>query len=118
VQRLNKDRDAMGIFGFSFLDNNRDKIQPVKIGGVTPTVDSISEERYPIARSLFFYVKLDHMDKVPGMEDYVDLFLSEKMIGERGYLLDLGLIPLPEDKREAQREQWAKRALLEMEDLK
>jgi phosphate transport system substrate-binding protein len=118
VQRLDKDRDAMGIFGYSFLDNNRNKIQAVSIEGVAPTADTISEGQYPIARSLFFYVKLDHMDEVPGMEDYVDLFLSEKMIGERGYLMDLGLIPLPEDKRENQREQWAKRTLLQLDDLK
>jgi len=118
VQRLNKNKEALGIFGYSFLDNNRDKIQPVSIDGVQPTTSSISKGEYPVARSLFFYVKLDHLDKVPGMEAYVDLFLSEKMIGDYGYLKEIGLIPLPKDMREKQRQAWENRELLTMEDLK
>jgi phosphate transport system substrate-binding protein len=117
VQRLNKNRDAMGIFGFSYLDNNRDKIQAVSIDGVKPTTNSISTGDYPVARSLYFYVKLDHVGKVPGLAEYVDLFLSEKMIGDRGYLKRQGLIPMPEQMREEQRKEWKNRELLQKADL-
>ena len=118
VQRLDKNNDAMGIFGFSYLDNNRNKIQPVSIDGVKPTTQTISTGKYPVARSLFFYVKLDHLDKVSGMQEYVDLFLSEKMIGSRGYLKRQGLIPMPEKMREQEREEWKNRELLQKSDLK
>jgi phosphate transport system substrate-binding protein len=118
VQRLNKNRDAMGIFGYSYLDNNRGKIQPVNIDGVEPTTKSISSGKYPVARDLFFYVKLDHLDQVPGLKEYVDLFLSRKMIGDRGYLKRQGLIPMPKKMRQQQRREWEERELLKKADLK
>lgn len=118
VQRLTKDKDALGIFGYSFLDNNRDKIQAVSVDGVMPESDSISSGEYPVARSLFFYVKLAHLDQVPGLKEYVDLFLSEKMIGDAGYLMDEGLIPLPKQEREQTREDWQQRTVLSKDDLK
>jgi len=117
VQRLTKDKDALGIFGYSFLDNNRDKIRPVHIDGVAPKADSISSGEYPVARSLYFYVKLAHLDQVPGMKEYVTLFLSEKMIGDYGYLRDVGLIPLPREERDATRESWKARTALKKGDL-
>jgi len=117
VQRLDKNKDAMGIFGYSFLDNNRDKIQSVRIDGVEPTEDTISTGEYPVARSLFFYVKMAHLDKVPGMKEYVDLFLSEKMIGARGYLKRQGLIPMPKEMRDQERKEWKNRELLQKSDL-
>ncbi|MFW6143165.1 MAG: PstS family phosphate ABC transporter substrate-binding protein [Desulfovermiculus sp.] len=117
VQRLTKDKDGLGIFGYSFLDQNRDKIQPVSIEGVEPEADTISSGEYPVARSLFFYVKLAHLDEVPGLEEYVDLFLTEKMIGDAGYLMEEGLIPLPKEDREQTRKDWEERKLLTREDL-
>jgi len=117
VQRLTKDTGALGIFGYSFLDNNRDKIQAVTINGVAPNADSISAGEYPVARSLFFYVKLAHLGEVPGLQEYVDLFLSEKMIGDFGYLKEVGLIPLPKERREKARKAWENRTLLTLEDL-
>jgi len=118
VQRLAKDKDALGIFGYSFLDNNRDKIQAVTINGVAPNADSIATEQYPVARTLYFYVKLDHLGEVPGLEEYVNLFLSEKMIGDYGYLKEVGLIPLPKEQREKARAAWENRSLLALEGLK
>jgi phosphate transport system substrate-binding protein len=117
VQRLTKDKDALGIFGYSFLDNNRDKIQAVSVDGVQPKTDTISSGEYPVARSLFFYVKLAHLDQVPGLKEYVDLFLSERMIGDAGYLMEEGLIPLPRQKREQTREEWQERTVLSKDDL-
>ncbi|MFP4284075.1 MAG: PstS family phosphate ABC transporter substrate-binding protein [Desulfovermiculus sp.] len=118
VQRLTKEKDGLGIFGYSFLDQNRDKIQAVSIEGVEPEADTISSGEYPVARSLFFYVKLAHLDEVPGLEEYVDLFLTEKMIGDAGYLMEEGLIPLPKEDREQTRKDWKERKLLSLEDLK
>ncbi|MCF8085670.1 MAG: PstS family phosphate ABC transporter substrate-binding protein [Desulfohalobiaceae bacterium] len=118
VQRLNKNKDAMGIFGYSYLDNNRGKIQPVTIDGVEPTTESISSGKYPVARDLYFYVKLDHLGKVSGLKEYVDLFLSRKMIGDRGYLKRQGLIPMPKKMREQERKEWKNRELLQKSDLK
>lgn len=117
VQTLEKNADAIGIFGFSFLEENRDRIQASTIDGVKPTRDNISSGDYPIARSLFFYTKNAHFGVIPGMEEFVKLFMSEKMIGERGALKKIGLIPLPEDEREAQREAVMERKQLSTSDL-
>ncbi len=105
VQKLQRNPAAFGIFGFSFLDQNRDKIQGSLIGGVEPTFENISSGDYPVSRSLFFYTKNAHVGVIPGMEAYVTEFTSEKAFGPDGYLVDKGLIPLPEDQREQVREE-------------
>ena len=83
------------MFGFSFLEENADKVQPSIIDGVEPSFEAIGSGDYPVSRSLFFYVKEDHKDTIPGLKEYVAAFTSEKAIGEEGYLTDRGLIPLP-----------------------
>jgi len=100
VQKLMQNRDALGIFGYSFLEENSDRVQATIIEGVSADPEAISSGEYPVSRSLFFYVKNSHKGQVPGLYDYVNLFMSEKMIGDLGYLKDLGLIPLPKDQRE------------------
>ncbi|AGA91253.1 ABC-type phosphate transport system, periplasmic component [Thioflavicoccus mobilis 8321] len=99
VQKLVANPDAMGIFGFSFLDQNSDKIQGAKIEGVAPTFDTIADGSYPLSRSLYFYVKKAHVGTIPGIEEYVAEFTSEKAWGMDGYLADKGLISLPDDER-------------------
>ncbi|MBB1126939.1 PstS family phosphate ABC transporter substrate-binding protein [Thiospirillum jenense] len=99
VQKLNANHDALGIFGFSFLDQNSDKVQGSKIEGVSPTFDSISSGEYPVSRSLYFYVKKAHVGTIPGIEEYVKEFTSEKAWGADGYLADKGLISLPDNLR-------------------
>lgn len=99
VQKLAANPKAVGIFGFSFLDQNRDRLQGAKIGGVEPTFETISSGKYPVSRPLFFYVKTAHVGRIPGIEAFVREFTSERAWGENGYLSDLGLIPLPEDER-------------------
>jgi phosphate transport system substrate-binding protein len=99
VQKLTANPDALGIFGFSFLDQNTDKLQGSKIDGVAPTFDSIASGDYPVSRSLYFYVKKAHVGTVPGIGEYVTEFTSDKAWGPDGYLADKGLIPLPEDMR-------------------
>ena len=80
--------------------------------------DLISSGEYPVSRSLFFYTKNAHIEKVKGMEDYVDMFLSDQMVSDRGYLKNLGLIPLPADRLKAERSEWESRAKLKASDLK
>ena len=95
VQKLEADPNALGVFGFSFLDQNRDKVQGSIVDGVPPTFENISAQKYPVSRSLFFYVKKNHVGQIPGIQEYVRAFMSRKAIGKRGYLVGKGLIPLP-----------------------
>ena len=117
VAKLDKNRDAVGIFGYSFLMENQDKVQGAKVDGYLPTPDTIASAKYPIARSLFFYVKNSHSKDVPAMAKYVDMFMSEDMIGNNGILGEIGLIALPDATREAIRNSVAKRTKLTLEDL-
>ena len=90
----------MGIFGFSFLDQNADKIQGSYVDSVQPTFENIAEGKYPVSRPLFFYVKKAHADVIPGMKDYLVEFTSEKCWGDERYLSERGLIPMPKTERE------------------
>jgi phosphate transport system substrate-binding protein len=99
IQKLNANHDALGIFGFSFLDQNTDKIQGSLIEGIKPTFEGIADGSYPVSRPLFFYVKQQHMGTIPGMQEFLDEFVSDKAIGEDGYLPEKGLIPLPEGEK-------------------
>jgi len=99
VQKLEANPKALGIFGFSFLDQNTDKIQGSYVDGVQPTFDAIADGQYPVSRPLFFYVKKAHVDVIPGMKEYLKEFTSEKAFGEDGYLSEKGLIPMPDSER-------------------
>ena len=94
VRKLVADPSAVGIFGFSFLEANRDKVKGLTVDGVRPTFANIAQGKYGIARSLFFYVKREHLEVVPGLWDYVYEFTREDTWGDEGYLADKGLIPL------------------------
>ena len=96
VQKLQSNPKAVGIFGFSFLEENGDKVQGASIDGVAPSFDSIASGDYPVSRPLYFYIKGAHVGKIPGIHDYAIEFTSNKAMGEDGYLTDKGLIPLPE----------------------
>ena len=99
VQKLEANPDAVGIFGFSFLDQNADKVQGAKIDGKAPTFEDIADGSYAVSRPLFFYVKKAHVGKVPGMAGYLAEFTSEKAWGDEGYLADKGMIPMPAAER-------------------
>jgi phosphate transport system substrate-binding protein len=96
VQKLEANPSALGIFGFSFLDQNLDKMQGSLIDGEEPTFENIADGKYPISRALYFYVKKAHAGVIPGIQEYVAEFVSDKATGEDGYLSEKGLIPLPE----------------------
>lgn len=97
VQKLEANPNAFGIFGYSFLDQNSDKVQGSTIGDIEPTFENIAEGSYPVSRSLYFYVKKAHVGVVPGIEAYLAEFTSEDAAGEDGYLADKGLIPMNEE---------------------
>jgi phosphate transport system substrate-binding protein len=101
VQKLEANKNALGIFGFSFLDQNADKVQGSLVDGVAPTFEKIADGSYPVSRPLFFYVKKAHMGKIPGIDAYLAEFTSEKAWGDEGYLADKGLIPMPAEERKA-----------------
>ena len=101
VQKLENSPRQLGIFGYSFLEQNGDKVQGAHINGVEPDFDSIAEGKYPVSRPLFFYVKKAHVGVIPGIREYVAEFASEAAAGEFGYLTDNGLIPLAAEERTA-----------------
>ena len=99
VQKLEANPNAFGIFGFSFLDQNTEKVKGAKVDGVAPTFDAIADGEYPVSRPLYFYVKKAHVDVIPGLRGFLREFSSERAWGEDGYLSDRGLIPMPDAER-------------------
>lgn len=99
VQKLEANPDALGIFGFSFLEQNSDKVQSSIVEGFEADFDSIADGDYIISRPLYFYVKAQHAGTVPGIEEYLAEFTSDAAWGEDGYLADKGMIPLSDDLR-------------------
>ena len=100
VQKLEANPHAVGIFGFSFLDQNADMIQGSIIENESPTFDNIASGKYPVSRPLFFYVKKAHADVIPGIKEYLGEFTSEKAWGSEGYLADKGMIPMDKKERD------------------
>jgi phosphate transport system substrate-binding protein len=95
VQKLQANPAALGIFGYSFLEENASSIKGTEIDGVLPDYDTISTGKYKLARPLFIYAKKQHVGTIPGMAEFVAEYVSDKAIGEDGYLADKGLIALP-----------------------
>ena len=101
VSKLEANPSAFGVFGFSFLDQNADKVQGSKVEGFEPTFDSIADGDYKVSRPLYFYVKKAHVGVVPGIEEYLREFTSESTWGDEGYLADKGMIPLDAELRKS-----------------
>lgn len=99
VRKLEANPDAFGVFGFSFLDQNADRIQGSVVEGVAPEFEAIADGSYPVSRPLFFYVKNAHVGAIPGIKEYLAEFTSEKAWGPDGYLSDKGLVPMPDAER-------------------
>ena len=104
IQSLVKNEMALGVLGFSFLNQNADRVRAASIGGVTPTYDTISNGEYAVSRSLYFYIRPQDISSVPGLADFVMAFTSEDAIGPDGYLIERGLIPLSDAERQRVRE--------------
>ena len=97
IQKLANNPNAFGVFGYSFLDQNTDVIQGSPISGVVPTFESIADGSYPASRGLYVYAKKEHMGVIPGMTEFMELYLSDDIAGADGSLGDAGLIPLPQN---------------------
>ncbi len=117
VQKLTKDRFAIGIFGYSFLAENQDKVVAISIDNILPTVETIANSSYPVARSIYFYIKNQHYKDIPALKEFTKLFMSEKMVANDGILSEIGLIPLLNDVREKARAKVLNSEKLKIEDL-
>lgn len=96
VQTLTKTPTAFGVFGYSFLEQNNDRLQGAVVEGVSPEFELISSGEYPISRTLFIYAKAQHAELVPGFQEFINEYTSEDAMGDFGYLAEKGLIPLPD----------------------
>lgn len=94
IQKLASNKNALGIFGYSYLEENRSKVQGSKVEGVAPTMEAIETGTYKVSRSLYIYVKGDHIGKIPGIAEFAAEMVSDAAIGKNGYLIAKGLLPL------------------------
>ncbi len=103
LQTLTRTPGSLGVFGFSFLEQNMDTVKAETIDGIMPSAETIGNGTYPLARSLYIYVKKAHIGVIPGLQQYIQEFMSDASAGRGGYLQDRGLIPLPDAELRAQR---------------
>jgi phosphate transport system substrate-binding protein len=96
LARLDADKNAVGVFGLSFYQNNTDKLKVATMSGVVPSTETISSGDYPVSRPLYFYVKKAHLGVIPGLKEYVEFFVSDDMAGPDGPLAAYGLVSDPE----------------------
>ncbi len=96
LSRLSANKNAIGVFGLSFYENNTDKLRVATMSGVVPSTESIAAGDYPVSRPLYFYVKTAHMGVIPGLREYVNFFVSDDMAGPDGPLAAYGLVSDPE----------------------
>ncbi len=101
VQKLKNNKDALGIFGYSYLMQNTSSLQGSHVDGVAPTFENIASGTYGVSRSLFIYAKAEHIGTVNGLKEFLKEFVSEEAIGDEGYVATKGLIPLKKEEREA-----------------
>lgn len=99
IQTLIKNRQALGVLGFSFLEQNGDRVKAARINGVDPSFEAIASGEYKVSRSMYLYVKVANAALVPGIREFLDEFTKDTTWGPEGYLADKGLIPLPEQRR-------------------
>ena len=112
VQKLVANKDAFGIFGYSFLEENAAKLRGVALNGIEPTYENIAGGKYPGSRLLYVYLKKQHVGVVPGIDKFAAEYVSAKAMGEDGYLAKKGLVPLPKAQAEAVR-----KSILEMRPM-
>ncbi len=96
LARLDADKNAVGVFGLSFYQNNTDKLKVAPISGVVPSTETIASGDYPVSRPLYFYVKKAHIGVIPGLKEYIEFFVSDDMAGPDGPLAEYGLVSDPE----------------------
>nr|WP_246160165.1 substrate-binding domain-containing protein [Aureimonas fodinaquatilis] len=112
LSRIDANPQGVGVFGLAFYEQNQDRLKVATISGVTPSVETISAGEYPVSRPLFFYVKKAHVGVVPGLQEFVEFFLDDQMVGPDGPLAQYGLVSAPDAEREAAREQFTAGTLI------
>ena len=95
LSRLAANKHAMGVFGLSFYENNTDKLKVATMEGIVPSTATIADGTYPVSRPLFMYVKKQHIGVIPGLQEYLDFFVSDDMAGPNGKLIEYGLVADP-----------------------
>jgi phosphate transport system substrate-binding protein len=118
VQKLQANADAVGIFGYSFLEENAKVVKGIAVEGKEPTYEAIADGSYAVARPLFIYAKKQHIDMIPGMKEFIAEYVSDKALGEDGYLGAKGLVTLPADQLEKVRAEATELKLLSADGLK
>jgi phosphate transport system substrate-binding protein len=118
VQKLQANPDAVGIFGFSFLEQNAGTVKDITVDGVEASYEAIADGSYKVARPLFIYAKKQHIDVIPGMKEFIAEYVSAKALGEDGYLADKGLVTLPGADAEKTRAEALELKLLTADGLK
>ena len=118
VQKLEANKDAFGIFGYSFLEENTAKLEGVQVEGVEPNYDNISSGKYKGARELYVYIKKQHVGVIPGLDKFVAEYVSDKALGEDGYLSKKGLVSLPKEATDKMRDGAIAMAVLKGDELK
>ena len=96
LSRIDANRNAIGVFGLSFYQNNTDKLNVATMSGIVPSTETIASGKYPVSRPLYFYVKNAHLGVIPGLQEYIDFFVSDDMAGPNGPLAAYGLVSDPE----------------------
>jgi phosphate transport system substrate-binding protein len=96
LARIEANKNAIGVFGLSFYQNNTDKLQVATMSGIVPSTESIASGEYPVSRPLYFYVKNAHLDVIPGLQEYIEFFVSDEIAGPDGPLAAYGLVSDPE----------------------
>jgi phosphate transport system substrate-binding protein len=99
LARIQSNKQGVGVFGLSFYENNKDKLKVATVSGVEPSLETVASGKYPVSRPLFFYVKKAHLGVIPGLKEYAEFFVSDKIIGADGPLVEYGLVPLPDAER-------------------
>ncbi|MEQ1789405.1 MAG: PstS family phosphate ABC transporter substrate-binding protein [Rickettsiales bacterium] len=107
VQKLVSNKSALGIFGYSFLEENGNKVQGSTIDGIAPTIKNIEDDKYKLSRSLYIYVKADHLGKTAGISEFTNEIVSEGAIGDDGYITSRGLLQLHDKDKELAHERAA-----------
>ncbi|KAA0011370.1 phosphonate ABC transporter substrate-binding protein [Billgrantia pellis] len=115
LARLDAQAEAVGVFGLSFYDQNRDRLQVATVNDVTPSLETIGSGEYPVSRPLFFYVKGEHLDVIPGLAEYTEFFLSDAISGYGSPLEDAGLIPMDDEERAQALEKFQARTAVSAE---
>jgi phosphate transport system substrate-binding protein len=98
VSKLVANPNSVGVFGFSFLEENRDKLKDVSLNGIEASYDTVATGQYPGARPLYIYVKKAHLQAIPGLKGYVEEYVRGWAPG--AYLAKRGMVAAPEDVRQ------------------